>query len=124
MDQAIGHEGRGAAVLVRENRTKGEWAFRLKRGPIEVYPGLQTARIPMVDAASGQEINWAIEHLPSLDQTAGEPEAGHRETDPCSTLSTPAVLHVAKDGIRLEPGDRTPQAIMAAELSAQCGVQT
>ncbi|MBP7936340.1 MAG: radical SAM protein [Phycisphaerae bacterium] len=42
------------------------WARRLKRGPIEVYPGLETARIPMVDAANGEEINWAIEHVPSL----------------------------------------------------------
>jgi hypothetical protein len=42
------------------------WARRLKRGPIEVYPGLQAARIPMVDAADGREINWAIEHVPSL----------------------------------------------------------
>jgi radical SAM superfamily enzyme YgiQ (UPF0313 family) len=42
------------------------WARQLKRGPIEVYPGLQAARIPMVDAADGREINWAIEHVPSL----------------------------------------------------------
>lgn len=42
------------------------WAWRLKRGPIEAYSGLQAARIPMVDAASGEEIHWAIEHLPSL----------------------------------------------------------
>lgn len=42
------------------------WAWRLKRGPIEVYEGLQPARIPMVDAASGNEINWAIEHIPVL----------------------------------------------------------
>ena len=43
------------------------WARKLKRGPIEVYEGLQPARIPMVDAADDQEINWAIEHVPSLD---------------------------------------------------------
>jgi hypothetical protein len=49
------------------------WAYRLKRGPIEVYPGLQKARIPMVDAASGQEVNWAIEHLPSLGQAPRRP---------------------------------------------------
>lgn len=41
------------------------WAWRLKRGPIEPHRGLATARIPMIDAASGAEINWAIEHLPS-----------------------------------------------------------
>ncbi|MCP4250959.1 MAG: radical SAM protein [bacterium] len=42
------------------------WARRLKRGPIEVYPGLVPARIPMVDARSGDEINWAVEHVPSF----------------------------------------------------------
>lgn len=42
------------------------WARRLKRGPIEPYAGLETARIPMIDAATDQETNWSIEHLPSL----------------------------------------------------------
>jgi radical SAM superfamily enzyme YgiQ (UPF0313 family) len=42
------------------------WAARLKRGPIEKYAGLQPARLPMVDAATGQEIDWAIESIPSL----------------------------------------------------------
>ena len=41
------------------------WARRLKRGPIEPYDGLAPARIPMIDAASGAEINWAIEHVSS-----------------------------------------------------------
>ncbi|MBN1345484.1 MAG: radical SAM protein [Phycisphaerae bacterium] len=43
------------------------WARKLKRGPIEVWDGLQPARIPMVDAATGQEMDWAIEHLRSDD---------------------------------------------------------
>ena len=43
------------------------WAWRLKRGPIEVYDGLQAARIPMVDTADGRELNWAIEHVPTLE---------------------------------------------------------
>lgn len=41
------------------------WAWRLKRGPIEPYDGLAPARIPMIDAASGAETNWAIEHVPA-----------------------------------------------------------
>jgi radical SAM superfamily enzyme YgiQ (UPF0313 family) len=41
------------------------WSRRLKRGPIEVWNGLQPARIPMRDAASRQEVNWAIEHIPT-----------------------------------------------------------
>jgi hypothetical protein len=43
------------------------WARSLKRGPIDAYDGLCRARIPMIDATSGNEINWAIEHIPSLD---------------------------------------------------------
>jgi len=42
------------------------WAWRLKCGPIEMWDGLQPARIPMVDVATGREINWAIEHIPTL----------------------------------------------------------
>lgn len=41
------------------------WARRLKRGPIVPYSGLLPARIPMIDAETGREVNWAIEHLPS-----------------------------------------------------------
>lgn len=43
------------------------WAWKLRRGPIEAWDGLQQARVPMVDVATGQEINWAIQHLPSQD---------------------------------------------------------
>ncbi len=54
------------------------WAWRLKRGPIEMWDGLQPARIPMVDVATGREINWAIEHIPSLETTgASEAPARH-----------------------------------------------
>lgn len=49
------------------------WARQLKRGPIEVWDGLQKARIPMIDAITRQEINWAIEHLPSSILTAPMP---------------------------------------------------
>ncbi len=40
------------------------WARKLKKGPIEFWDGLQPARIPMVDAHTGEQINWAIEQLP------------------------------------------------------------
>ncbi len=53
------------------------WAWRLRRGPIQRYPGLLPARIPMIDAASGQEINWAIQHVP----LAAEHAAGTRAPD-------------------------------------------
>lgn len=52
------------------------WAWRLKRGPIEVYPGLQRARIPMIDAEQRREIHWAIEHLPTPIQRQPAPPAG------------------------------------------------
>lgn len=40
------------------------WAWRLRRGPIECWAGLQPARIPMIDARSGAEVNWAIDRPP------------------------------------------------------------
>ena len=43
------------------------WSRKLKKGPIVVWEGLQPARIPMVDLESGSEVNWAIEHVPSLE---------------------------------------------------------
>ncbi|MFQ5411858.1 MAG: B12-binding domain-containing radical SAM protein [Phycisphaerae bacterium] len=58
--QAIGQIG----LLMTAPRLL-RWAGRLKRGPIEFWDGLQPARIPMVDAATGREINWAIEHVQS-----------------------------------------------------------
>ena len=57
------------------------WARKLKRGPIEVWDGLQEARIPLVDAQTGQEMNWAIEFLPSLGSSPKQP----------ATLSLPVV---------------------------------
>jgi hypothetical protein len=57
-----------------------KWALRLKRGPIEAYTGLQQARIPMVDAATGDEINWAIEHVPSLKHPAQPRRAASAQT--------------------------------------------
>jgi radical SAM superfamily enzyme YgiQ (UPF0313 family) len=51
------------------------WAWRLRRGPIKPYRGLAEARIPMVDAANGREINWAIEHLASPALASTQPSA-------------------------------------------------
>jgi hypothetical protein len=50
------------------------WAWRLRRGPIVAYDGLQPARVPMLDAATGREMNWAIENVPAAVQPEG-PEA-------------------------------------------------
>ena len=58
--QIIGHIG-----LVMTIPKMLLWARRLKRGPIEVWDGLQPARIPMIDAATGTEINWAINRPPT-----------------------------------------------------------
>ncbi len=54
------------------------WAWRLRRGPIEPFNGLAPARIPMLDAASGNEINWATEHLPMRDVPRDQAAAGER----------------------------------------------
>jgi radical SAM superfamily enzyme YgiQ (UPF0313 family) len=59
--QVIGHIGLALTVP----KLLG-WSWRLRRGPIETYHGLQAARIPMVAATTGHEINWAIEQIPSL----------------------------------------------------------
>lgn len=95
------------------------WAWRLKRGPIEVYPGLQKARIPMVDAASGQEINWAIQHLPSLEQTPRHGKAGHGETDPRIAPSMPMTPCLVNAGTRLTPSEHRPQTIAGARYGGQ-----
>ncbi|MBI4582340.1 MAG: radical SAM protein, partial [Planctomycetes bacterium] len=41
------------------------WAFKLRRGPVECWNGLQPARIPMIDPVSGLEMNWAIKRIPA-----------------------------------------------------------
>lgn len=43
------------------------WARKLRHGPIASWKGLQPARIPMIDARTGLEINWGIEHVPAED---------------------------------------------------------
>jgi hypothetical protein len=48
------------------------WSRQLRRGPIEVWDGLQEARIPMIEAGTGEQMNWAIEHLPTADLPIAE----------------------------------------------------
>jgi hypothetical protein len=50
-----------------------------------VWDGLQPARIPMVDPARGEEVNWAIEHVPSLDV---DRLRNHRTASPARELVT------------------------------------
>lgn len=38
------------------------WARKLKKGPIEKLTGALPSRIPMIDAASGDILTWAIDH--------------------------------------------------------------
>lgn len=56
------------------------WAWRLRRGPIEPYTGLAPARIPMIDASSGLEINWAIEHVPMRNVRHDQPATDERQS--------------------------------------------
>ncbi len=67
------------------------WARRLKRGPIEAYQGLEAARIPMVDATGGKEINWAIKrpptpHLPQLVETSSTTMGTHAPSQPAPAV--------------------------------------
>ena len=71
------------------------WAWRLRRGPIEVYDGLQSARIPMIDAADGAEINWAIEHVPSAQLSQPQPVAIHASRANDRTLAAASGVAVA-----------------------------
>ncbi len=66
------------------------WARRLRRGPIEAYPSLLPARIPLVDAASGDEINWAIEHVPS-------PKLSSQRHSTASRLASSDFLAASRD---------------------------
>lgn len=87
------------------------WARKLKRGPIEMWDGLQHARIPMVDAVTGQEMNWAIEHLPSLTHAGkGEPleeisgsSFADRPNSFAGPLSTIGSVEPPSAACRLEP---------------------
>jgi len=63
------------------------WAWRLERGPVEAYDGLVEARIPMIDAASGNEINWAIEHTPMRNMSYRQ-----RATDTAYSTAPASVL--------------------------------
>ncbi len=42
-----------------------KWSRKLKNGPIERYEGLISARVPMVDVHTREEVYWAIEKEPS-----------------------------------------------------------
>jgi radical SAM superfamily enzyme YgiQ (UPF0313 family) len=64
------------------------WAWRLKRGPIEAWDGVQPARIPMIDAATGAEINWAIKRPPT-------PRLSRRVEIPSTTMGTRPPLQPA-----------------------------
>jgi hypothetical protein len=59
--QVIGHIG-----LVMTIPRMLHWAWRLKREPIQPWAGLTPARIPMIDAATGEEISWAIKRPPAF----------------------------------------------------------
>jgi hypothetical protein len=48
------------------------WAWKLRRGPISTWDGLQRARIPMLDSSSGKEVDWAVQRVAS----ASIPSAG------------------------------------------------
>lgn len=74
--QLIGHIG----LLMTAPKMLG-WARRLKRGPIVPWDGLQPPRIPMIDAETGMEINWAIKRPP----TPGLPQPREDRSVPMGT---------------------------------------
>lgn len=58
------------------------WARRLRRGPIEVFEGVPGPRIPMVQAASGEPMNWAVEHSATTGKGAKRRSASPRARVP------------------------------------------
>jgi radical SAM superfamily enzyme YgiQ (UPF0313 family) len=68
------------------------WAYRLKRGPIECYSGLQAARIPMVEAGNGEELSWAIEHVPTFKRR----QPRHDHTNELRSLELPIASAVSQ----------------------------
>lgn len=59
--QVVGHIGLGFTIP----RMLG-WAWRLRRGPIQVWDGLRAAPLPMIDVQTNAEVNWGIEHIPQM----------------------------------------------------------
>lgn len=82
------------------------WASRLKRGPIVAWDGLQPARIPMIDAATGMEINWAIERppTPGLPQRGDVPDAKMEAPVAAKPAPAPEVAVVPKAELLLSLG--------------------
>jgi radical SAM superfamily enzyme YgiQ (UPF0313 family) len=67
------------------------WALKLKLGPIESWSGLQPARIPMIAAGTGGQINWAIEHLPTPGLPDHIPRLGAGSPQPARHSTWPSV---------------------------------
>lgn len=88
------------------------WARRLKRGPIEVYRGLAPARIPMIAADTGKEVNWAIECLPVTTQ----PVAATRGA-PAEVRLRAADLAVRLEGVLEGDGTRAVTTVATLELA-------
>ncbi len=65
------------------------WSRKLKRGPIQPWHGLLPARIPMIDAHTKCEIQWAIQNRPTEYIPQASTETG---TQVSSALAATAVL--------------------------------
>ncbi len=79
------------------------WSRKLKRGPIQVWEGLITARIPMVDAQTRCETQWAIKHKPSsyLPQPGSDSEEKKRTTPAPAIPASPSAKKMGKQGLPL-----------------------
>ncbi len=84
------------------------WAWQLKRGTIEPYRGLAPARVPMIDATSGQEINWAVEQLPMRNGPHEQPGSDKPRSAGPAGFRSPRGISSAEDRPVWDPprGDR------------------
>ncbi len=88
------------------------WAWRLKQGPIEVYSALEHARIPMIDAQTGRQVQWAIETIPTPDLITNKSHPTPPTPAPAPTSIADRDLNQRAD-VMLPVLGQTPQAANA-----------
>jgi radical SAM superfamily enzyme YgiQ (UPF0313 family) len=100
--QIIGHIG--LAFTVPRHLT---WARRLKRGPIETWTEVASARMTMIDAASRKPISWALDNHVRADVPAAAAAAARSapaiDTVPAGRAPEPRLTGFALDVLQPTP---------------------
>ena len=75
------------------------WSRKLKRGPIRVWEGQITARIPMIDARTRCETQWAIKHKPS--SYLPQPGSEEKKRTASAIPASPSAKKMGRQGLPL-----------------------